>query len=126
QDELWFLLAAGEFLDPLYSFLSGDDGARVAIAQNVNESFVPKLDIERDSDHARANDSQRSHDPFWAVFGEENHGIAAFKIVPDEPIPQRACASRQFLNRPTMSILLAEDQQRRLVAMLASRVHDRL
>ena len=85
----------------------------------MNESFVPKLDIERDSDHARANDSQRSHDPFWAVFGEEDHGIAAFKTILGEPIRERSRAVCEFLERPTMSIFLVEDQQRRLVAMLA-------
>src|SRR2546422_9069040 len=58
QNELWFFSEI-EFLDPLHSLSCRDNRARIAVLQRVNQSFVPKLDIERHSDHARANDSQR-------------------------------------------------------------------
>ena len=118
QDEFWFFFEI-KLLDPLRSLSCRNDRARLTVLQNVNQSFLAKLDIERHSDHASANDSQRSRDPLRAVFGEEGHGIAAFKILPDEPIGESSRASCKFLKRPTMSIFLVEIDQRRLVATLA-------
>jgi len=117
QDEFWFFFEI-KLLDPFHSLSCRNDRSRLTILQNVNQSSLAKLNIERYSDHARANNSQRSCDPLRAVFGEEGHGIAAFEILPDEPIAESSRASCKFLKRPTMSIFLVEDDQCRLVATL--------
>ena len=118
QNEFWFFFEI-KLLDPFHSLSCRNDRARLTVLQNVNQSFVAKLDIQRHSDHARTNDSQRGRDPLRTVFGEEGHGIAAFEILPDEPIGESSRASCKFLKRPTISIFSAKDQQRRLVAALA-------
>ncbi len=118
RNELWFFSEI-KLPDPLHSLLCRDNRARITVLQNVNQSFVIKLDIQRHSDHARMNDSQRGRDPLRAVFGEEGHSIAAFKILPDEPIGESSCASRKLLKRPTISIFLLKGEQCCLVAALA-------
>src|SRR6266487_1834731 len=99
--------------------LGGDDGARTTVAQNVNESLVSKLDIQRHSHGARANDSQRSHDPFRAIFREQRNGIAAFETIPDEPVRERSRAVCKLFKRPAMSIFFCQSQQCCLFAALA-------
>ena len=85
----------------------------------MHQSFVAKLDIERHSDHARANNSERSRDVFRAVFREKRHAIAALEFVLNEPVRERARARRKLLKRPTMSLFLAEDQESCLIPVLA-------
>ena len=92
QNESWFFFEI-KLLDPLHSLLCHNDRAHVAVLQNVNQSLLAKLHIERHSDHPRSNDSQRGRDPLRAVSGEEGDGIAAFKILPDEPISESSRAS---------------------------------
>ena len=118
QDELWFFFEI-EFLDALHSFFGRDNRARIAVLQRVNKSLVAKLDIQWHNHHPRANNSQSRSDPFRAVLRKQRNGFAAFKIAPSEPVRERARARCQFLKRPTVSILLAKNHQRRLVAGLA-------
>ena len=92
QNGLWFFFEIKP-LDPFHSLSCRNNRARLTVLQNVTQSSLAKLNIERHSDHARANDSQRSCDPLWAVFSEEGDGIAAFKILPDEPISESSRAS---------------------------------
>src|SRR5206468_4617203 len=110
QNEFWFFFEI-KLLDPFDSLSCRNDRARLTVLQNVNQSFLAKLDIERHNDRVRANDSQCGRYPLRAIFGEEGHGIAAFEILADEPIGESSGARCKFLKRPAMSIFLAEGQQ---------------
>ena len=85
-----------EFLDPLRSLSCRDNRAGITVLQRVHQGFIAKLDVERHSDHARANNSERSGDPFRTVFREEGHGIAAFEILFDKSIRERPRTTCEF------------------------------
>src|SRR5438876_1834735 len=108
QDKFWFFLEI-KFPNSPCSLLCGDDGARIAVLQRVNESFVSKLNIQRHCDGTRANDPQGSRNPFRAIFRKERNGVAAFETILGEPVRERSRTIREFLKRPTMSIFLAEE-----------------
>jgi hypothetical protein len=94
-----------------------DYGAHFAVAQDVNDIVVAKLDIQRDRDTTRAQNPESGRQPFWTLFCEQGEGIAALKASLAQPVGEGSRTLRQFPIGPSILIFLCEGEQRGSLAI---------
>ena len=108
-----------ELLEPGHATFGRDDGARRAIAEDVREIVVAKLDIERRYNRARSNRPERRRNPFRSVLGQEHDTVARFESCPRQPVGESAGTLGQFAIRPDSVRRPVEREERRFLALLA-------